>query len=379
MNKYPILLLVALCSCGGLISAAEAPFATYPEKFRTYLQALHGSSSMTSRFDKESHTDIDAWRSEGRSKLRHLIGLDTLEKQLKHFTPDVALEDPVEMDGYTRRKGFITTEPGVRMPFWMLTPNRSASPNEKFPLAICAHGHDRKGMDTYAGVWQDEDHRKLGLSRGGPVGVQAVRRGFVTLVPATRGLSDAFSLPDIKGRHGKRDCRAQLIHALLAGRTAIGERVWDTQKILDWALKRSELDADRVLLLGNSGGGVLTLYTAAVDERITVAVPSCSFTSLTSADGYIFHCDCCLVPRIQNEFGDLTDVGGLISPRALLAVHGKRDGLHHYDDVERAMAHVESIFQAAKVPGKFEHVWGNEGHQFYPELMWPFIEQWTQK
>ena len=79
---------------------------------------------------------------------------------------------------------------------------------------------------------------------------------------------------------------------------------------------------------GNSGGGVLTAYTAAIDERIRVAIPSCSFTSMTGSQGYIFHCDCCMVPGLRN-WGDWPELGGLIAPRRLLLVHGVKDGLHH--------------------------------------------------
>ena len=119
---------------------------------------------------------------------------------------------------------------------------------------------------------------------------------------------------------------------------------------------------------------MLTVYVAALDERITVAVPSCSFSSYSSETGFIFHCDCCLVPRAQVILGDMTDIGGLAAPRSLLAVHGQKDGLHHYPDVERAMARVRSIYQAAGASRRFRNAWGAEGHKFYPKIMWPFIE-----
>ncbi len=119
---------------------------------------------------------------------------------------------------------------------------------------------------------------------------------------------------------------------------------------------------------------MLTVYVAALDERVTVAVPSCSFTSYTSASGFVFHCDCCLVPRAQVELGDMADIGALTAPRALLAVHGRKDGLHSFPDVETAMARVHSIYSAAGASTRFHHKWGEAGHKFYPGIMWPFIE-----
>ena len=162
------------------------------------------------------------------------------------------------------------------------------------------------------------------------------------------------------------------MHALLTGRTAIGERVWDMSRLLDWALLRDDVDAKTVLMMGNSGGGMVTLYAAALDPRITVAVPSCSFSTVAGRDGHIFHCDCNAVPGILS-FGDLYDVAGLVAPRALLTVSGRHDALHSNEEIERAAARVEEIYEAAGVPERYEHRWGTAGHRFYADLMWPFV------
>ncbi len=58
----------------------------------------------------------------------------------------------------------------------------------------------------------------------------------------------------------------------------------------------------------------------------------------------------------------------------MLAVHGRKDGLHFFSDVETAMARVSEVYVAADAAGRFQHEWGAEGHKFYPDLMWPFIQ-----
>ena len=357
------------------LSAQEKPFVRYPENVEDFVRTLHRGKPGKLAFNHTAAADINAWRTTARAKLVELLGLNQMQEDLASFQPIVKMGASVDAGDHRRTAGTIETEPGLQIPFWFLEPKSKPTSSSGYPLAICSHGHDTIGRDTYAGVWHDDKHQQLGISRGGPIAVQAVQRGFITLVPATRGLAADASLPDLKGRHGKRPCRAQLIHALLAGRTAVGERVWDIQRLLDWALKLPNVDSSRVMMTGNSGGGVLTVHAAAIDTRITVAVPSCSFTSFTSETGYIFHCDCCLIPRAQTELGDFSDIGGLISPRPLLAINGVKDGLHHASDVEKAMAHVKSIYKAANAEGKFSHQWGQSGHQFYPDLMWPFIEK----
>lgn len=354
------------------------PFVEFADPVAGYLKRLHNKNVDQSDIGALSfRTDYPggfvAWQEDARTKLNNLLGLDRIRREAGDHKPVVRLDDPTDGGGYHRQRGEIETEPGVTIPFWLLIPLRNET--KPLPLAICAHGHDSDGWNTYAGVYRDDDHRKSTLAKDGDVGVQAVKRGFVTLVPATRGLAAAVSVPDLKGRHGQRPCRAQLIHCLLAGRTAVGERVWDTQRLLDWALSELPgIDRKRVVLLGNSGGGVLTVYVAALDQRVSVAVPSCSFTSYTSATGFIFHCDCCLVPRAQVELGDMTDIGALTAPRPMLAVHGRQDGLHSFPDVEAAMSRVRSIYSAANAEDRFRFEWGASGHKFYPHIMWPFIE-----
>ena len=342
-------------------------YGDYPKEVRQYLQCLFTKGQHKYAFRSDYPGGFDAWQKQTRPVLHKLVGLDKIAEQVGRHTPTVQLQRIDDLGQYTRQKGWIETEPHVRIPFWMLKPKKRGP----FPLAIFPHGHDARGYDTSAGVYHDQAHRDRILREDRDVAVQAVRRGFIAIAPATRGLADG-GLPDPKGRHGDRGCRAQLMHCLLAGRTAIGERVWDMQRIMDWATALPDVDATNVLMMGNSGGGVTTLYTAACDERITVAVPSCSFSTYTSPNGYIYHCDCNLIPGIL-EFGEMCDVAGLIAPRYLLAVNGKKDTLHFIIDINRSAERTRAIYTAAGCPDRFEHRWGNEGHRFYKDLMWDFI------
>lgn len=375
-----LVLLIGLSFTQLVIGQDEVrkPFAEFSGESARYLKRLHGKNTETPGFGtlafRADYTGgVKAWQRDARKKLVDLLGLPQIEQSVGGHRTVVQIGERIQEDGYHRQRGSIETEPNVTIPFWLLTPDGKA--DSQRPFAICAHGHDSDGWNTYAGVYRNDNHQKTTLAKDGNPGVQAVKQGFVTIVPATRGLASAVSIPDVKGRHGKRACRAQLIHCLLAGRTAMGERVWDTQRIVDWATTELPgVDPKKVVLLGNSGGGVLTVYVAALDERIKVAVPSCSFTSFTSSTGFVFHCDCCLVPRAQTELGDMADIGAMAAPRALLAVHGRKDSLHHFPDVEAAMARVSSIYSAAGALNHFQHKWGAEGHKFYPDIMWPFIE-----
>lgn len=341
----------------------------HPRDVAEYLKGVYAETKRKYTFHPEHAGGFDRWQTDARPELRRLLGLDNLAGHCVDHKPTAKIDKAEDRGDYTLQKGHIQTEPNIRIPFWLLRPKGEGP----FPLAVLPHGHDRHGHDTYAGVYHNDDHRAKSLAENRDVAVQAVQHGFVAIAPAVRGLAKAANgVPDVFNRHGGRDCRSHFMHCLLAGRTAIGERVWDMSRIIDWASDLPEADAGKVLMMGNSGGGVVTMYAAACDERISIAVPSCSFSVIASGEGRIYHCDCCAIPGILG-WGELYDVCGLIAPRHLLAVNGVKDKLHTAADINRSADRVRAIFKAAGASDHFQHRWGQEGHRFYKDLMWPFV------
>jgi len=334
-----------------------------------YVGRIYDRRQQTFACRARSLAGFESWQQSARAALSRLIGLDRIASSLGDHRPTVELEAAEDMGSYTRQLGYLHSEPDVAIPFWLLVPKVEGP----FPVGLFPHGHEPYGMDTHVGIWDSDEKRQRIEREDRDVAVQAVRRGFVAIAPTTRGFAPA-ALPDVTGRHGNRDCRSQLVHCLLAGRTAIGERVWDLQRLLDWACARPDVDPRRVLMMGNSGGGVATLYAAACDTRVTIAVPSCSFCTLVSREGNVHHCDCNTVPGILG-WGSIHDVAGLIAPRHLLIVNGSNDALFPVREVDRAVKGVRRIYSTAQASARFVHRYGNGGHRFYKELMWPFIER----
>jgi len=70
------------------------------------------------------------------------------------------------------------------------------------------------------------------------------------------------------------------VGAMLIGRNAASYRVHDGMRAIDFLQSREEIDGERIGCTGTSGGGTLTSYLMALDDRITAAAPSCYLTSL---------------------------------------------------------------------------------------------------
>jgi hypothetical protein len=56
-------------------------------------------------------------------------------------------------------------------------------------------------------------------------------------------------------------------------------------------------------------------------------------------------------------------------------VNGKQDSLFPVAEVDRAVEGVRRIYAAAEAPERFAHRYGDGGHRFHKDLMWPFIRR----
>lgn len=69
------------------------------------------------------------------------------------------------------------------------------------------------------------------------------------------------------------------VGAIALGSNLATYRIWDGIRALDYLESREDIDAERLACTGNSGGGTLTAYIMALDERVSVAAASCYLTS----------------------------------------------------------------------------------------------------
>jgi hypothetical protein len=150
--------------------------------------------------------------------------------------------------------------------------------------------------------------------------------------------------------------------------------VWDTSRLIDWAIARDDVDASAIAITGNSGGGTTSLFAAACDERIRVAVPSCCFCTFAASIGSIHHCECNYVPGIL-RLAEMHDVAGLAAPRALRVVAGEEDSIFPIAPARGAFERLEGIYAAAGAAGRCSLYVGPGGHRYYKAGAWPFIRE----
>ena len=206
--------------------------------------------------------------------------------------------------------------------------------------------------------------------------LQAVRAGCVAIASDMRGFAGLRRRED-RDRDAVSSCRPLQMHALLFGRTLVGERVWDVGRLIDYAATRPEVDAARIAVTGNSGGGTVTLFAAACDERVAAAIPGSYFCTFAASLGAIHHCECNYVPGLLAD-AEMYDVAGLIAPRPFLAVAGRHDPIFPYPAVEEAFERLRAIYADAGAADRCALSSGEGGHRYYKADVWPFVRRWLR-
>ena len=69
------------------------------------------------------------------------------------------------------------------------------------------------------------------------------------------------------------------VGSILVGRNTARYRVWDAMRSIDYLASRSEVDSERIGFSGCSGGGTVTSYVMALDDRVACAAPACYLTT----------------------------------------------------------------------------------------------------
>src|SRR5262245_55009383 len=129
------------------------------------------------------------------------------------------------------------------------------------------------------------------------------------------------------------------------GYTPAGVEVWNAIRALDYLETRPEVDPKRIGMTGISGGGAITWYTAAVDERVAAAAPVCSTITFGSqAKHWVAHgqCDCIYYHNTYQQ--DFPVVAALIAPRPLLICSARKDWVFPPDGYHEAFRQANKIY-----------------------------------
>lgn len=311
----------------------------------------------------DSNKDYKTWKEEIEKVYIDLLGLDIIKENACKI--QVEIEETIEKEDFTQIRYTFESEKGCITPCYLLIPQKIKK--EKYPVCICLQGHTTGFHISIGEKIYERDEEWLATST---FGVDAVKNGYAALCIEQRGMGERTTPRDDRGRALTCGCYHTALTALLLGRTLIGERVWDVSKGIDSLdYFKDILDLEDITLIGHSGGGATTYYSACFDKRIKTVVPSCAISTYKDSVGALWHCSCNYIPKIA-RFIDMGELAALIAPRKLIICSGEIDPIFPLSGTKEVYSVIEKIYEkeGAKDNCKLV-VFPNKPHYFDKEIV----------
>ena len=257
-----------------------------------------------------------------KQKARQVLG-----KLPQKAALQVQITGEVKQDGYSIEKIVYQSFENHHVTANLYLPNGSG----KFPAVLLFCGHEDVSKAT-------ESYQKTAIL--------LAKNGFVVFVIDPISQSERVQLTDENGKAQTRGSTTE--HTLLnlssnlLGTSVAAYELFDNQRGLDYLVTRKEVDATKVGVMGNSGGGMQTIYFAAIDDRVKAIVP-CSylasrentFATTGAADG------CAQIPNEGEQLLEMSDYLVAAAPKPTLILAGRYDfidyngTLQSFDDLKK--------------------------------------------
>lgn len=208
----------------------------------------------------KTKADAEAYVKEVRDRIRQCFGPEPQRTPLNARVTGV-----VERDTHRVEKVIFESRPGFPITANLYLPKGKEGP---FPGVVgsCGHSSNGKAAKEYQSFAQ-------GLAR----------LGMICLIFDPIGQGERLQYPD---EHLKSKVGVGVMEHLHGGNQQflVGEffgswRAWDGIRALDYLLTRPEVDKNHLGITGNSGGGTMTTWLCGVEQRWTMAAPSCFVTT----------------------------------------------------------------------------------------------------
>jgi dienelactone hydrolase len=272
----------------------------------------------------------------------------------------------LKRDGYTVEKVIYESRPEHHVTANLYLPEGKGP----FPAVLMPLGHSSNGK-------ADGSQQRAAIL--------LAKNGIASLVydPIGQGersqLLDKVGNPAIKGSTSEHTMVG--VGSMLVGRSTASYRIWDGIRSLDYLASRPEIDAKKLGCTGCSGGGTLTSYLMALDDRIIAAAPSCYVTSLERLFATIGPQDAEQNITGQVAIGlDHADYIFLRAPKPTLILASTRD----FFDIQgtwNTFREAKRIYTILGFPERVDLIEADAGHGYpklHREAMARFMSRWLK-
>ncbi|MBE0656215.1 MAG: acetylxylan esterase [Bryobacteraceae bacterium] len=345
MRTLFLFLLIAVSALGQQTPAPARARPNAAQRYALFKNNLVLRGEAITRNQFEGINNLEDWkrrRPEVRRQFLEMLGLDPMPAR----TPLKArVTGEFQREGYRVQNIVFQSQPGLYVTGNLYLPWPAAA-GAKYPAIVYVSGHS----PGPAGAKVDYQQH----------GIWFARNGYVAF------LLDTIEFGEIPGiHHGIHNL--SMWHWLSLGYTPAGVEVWNAIRSLDYLETRSEADTSKAAITGISGGGAITWFTAAVDDRFQVAAPVLATWAVgphVAGDTVRQNCDCIY---FWNSYQlDLPIVGALIAPRPLKIMNASKDGAFPPAGYDLVYQKLRTVYQWYGAPEKLDEFHAETGHADLP-------------
>ena len=275
----------------------------------------------------------------------------------KRCALDPQVSEEVDCGDYVRRLITYNSEPGSRVPAYLLVPKRALNGGTQAPAVLALHQTHAAGQKVVVG---------LGDSPNDEYGVGLVKRGFVVLAPPYTMLANYW--PDLK---------------TLGYQSGTMKSIWDNMRGLDYLSTLPFVKTNGFGAMGHSLGGHNSVFTAVFDERIKVVVSSCgldSFLDYYGGDPKVWMpergwCQLRYMPKLLDYAGRLEEIPfdfhelvGALAPRVCFISAPLGDTNFKWRSVAGIASAAKPVYQLFGAPENLHVEHPDCGHLFPMEM-----------
>jgi pimeloyl-ACP methyl ester carboxylesterase len=270
-----------------------------------------------------------------------------------------------QLEGYRRDRIIITSEPQMAVPAWLLVPDE---PNGAGIVSIHGHGYEHGETVGIAGCADARDRLE---QHNYAYGARCAERGYTVINPDMRNFGARRDDEDFR-----RDaCDSAALRLQQFGINLVAGQLRDLRACIDHLLEQPSVAGDGVGATGLSYGGRLTMYLAAMDERVSCAVSSGALNTFRERLTIDSSCAAQFVPGMLTH-GDTPEVFGLIAPRPLMLELGTMDGTSPEVFAMEAFAQIERVYEAAGARDRLELDVFESGHRYHGTRAFDWFDRW---
>lgn len=316
----------------GLVAVCTACACWFPPHAAT----ANEDDLRTLRYSSGERPRALRWQKEVRRKLVQLLKMEDLLSPNAGNPLNPKTQSSEDRGKYVFHEMEINSTPNRRIKVVLTLPKNARGP---FPAIVAVAGHGGNRHTCYV---KESYHRCAHV---------LAEQGYVTI--STR-------------------VSQHKVHE--EGRTLMGERLWDLMRCVDYLGSLEEVDQRRIGCLGNSLGGEMVMWLAALDERMKAAVSSGFLTRMDQLEKN--HCMCWKFPGLR-ELVDFSDIYSLIAPRALLCQNGLKEPPSQFPVpiARHALREIEPIYRDFEKPENVALVAHEGGHEIHLPSLVAFLEK----